>query len=132
MRTRTIIGHTLALLVLFDCAYASENADRRHVALAQERGCMLCHALRPDDRAVQQVLPLAPSFEEIAQRYRGDASAEKRLVRTVLQGTGPHPGDRHWAGKVDANRMLPNAVEIDEPAARSLVRWILSLEAPRS
>jgi cytochrome c len=97
--------------------------------LARQRGCLLCHAFQPDDSAVAKVLPPAPTFREIAKRYKGVKDADKQLVETVLQGTGPHPGDRHWAGKVNApDRMLPNAVEIEPHEARTLVHWILALD----
>ncbi len=119
------IAVTLALLVHAACG--SEDSDRTMLELARKRGCLSCHSLQ-DDNAVAAAPPAAPSFREIAKRYKGDKDAHARLVTTVLQGTGSHPGDRHWAGKVGFTRMLPNASEIDPREARTLVSWILTLD----
>jgi cytochrome c551/c552 len=129
MRILGIVGTAVTLAVVVQGASASEDTDRTMLKLARERGCLVCHAFQPDDSAVAKVLPPAPTFREIAQRYKGIKDADKQLVKTVLQGTGPHPGDRHWAGKVNApDRMLPNAVEVEPHEARALVHWILALD----
>ena len=41
--------------------------------------------------------------------------------------TGSDPHSRHWAGKVSAVTMPPNAVVVTEAEARVLVNWILVL-----
>ena len=116
------------LMVIAESGYASEDVDRKMLNLARDRGCMLCHDFQPKRSVGGQVPPMAPSWREIAKRYKGANDAEERLIQTVLQGTGPRPGDRHWTGKVTADRMFPNTVEIKPEEARSLVHWILSLD----
>jgi len=125
-----IIGCALSFALLRP-AVASDGMDKNVRAVARERGCMLCHDLEPAQATAEQTLAAAPSFREIARRYEGDKNAAQRLTRTVLQGTGGRPGDRHWAGKAGSDRMLPNAAEITPEEARSLVTWILSLAKRR-
>jgi cytochrome c len=125
------IGYALLSIALVQPAVAAEGVGKGMADLARARGCMLCHELEPARAAAEQTLPAAPSFREIAQRYRGDKSAEERLTQTVLQGTGGRPGDRHWIGKASSDQMLPNAAEITPEEVRSLVTWILSLAKRR-
>jgi len=90
--------------------------------LAADRGCMLCHhesPARPDS-----TLASAPSWREIAARYRGKAGAEDELTQFVLAGTDPK--HRHWANQAAFAAMPPNRVEVTPDEARTLVRWILA------
>lgn len=90
--------------------------------LAADRGCALCHHDRPAraDAAVAS----APSWPEIAARYRGKPGAENELTHLVLAGTDPQ--HRHWANQAAFASMPPNRVEVTPEEARILVRWILS------
>jgi cytochrome c len=94
--------------------------------LANAKGCYLCHRAKPARRNPDDVLPSAPSWQDIAQRYRGQKDAEDRLTQIVLEGSGNDGKDRHWKGKVSEVGMLPNMQEIDESQAHNLVHWILS------
>lgn len=94
--------------------------------LASAKGCYLCHRTEPRQRNLDDLLPYAPSWKDIALRYRGQKDGEDRLTQIVLAGSANHGEDRHWKGKVSDAGMLPNAGEIDEDQARQLVRWILS------
>lgn len=94
--------------------------------LASAKGCYLCHRAEPAKRNPDDLLPYAPSWRDIALRYRHQKDAEDRLTQIVLEGSGNDGKDRHWKGKVSEVGMLPNMQEIDEDQARKLVRWILS------
>lgn len=94
--------------------------------LASDMGCYLCHRAKPEKAKGDQLLPYAPSWVDIARKYKGQRDAEELLTRIVLQGSGPGTKDQHWQGKVSDVGMLPNIQEIDEVQARQLVRWILS------
>jgi len=76
--------------------------------LAQKSGCLACHAV---DKKV-----VGPSYKEIAAKYKGDKSAEAKLVQKVLKG-----GSGTW-GQIP---MPPN--NIPEPKAQELVKWILAM-----
>lgn len=92
--------------------------------LAADRGCTICHDEQPVS-GTTSVIPPAPSWREIAARYRGSADAEDRLVRVVIGGSDPR--ERHWKNRAGFAKMLPNEVETTPDEARALVRWILSL-----
>ena len=110
----------LALFMSF--AARADGSDRmRH--LAGERGCSVCHREEPSPRAADEAAPLAPSWQEIAARYRGHAGAEKRLTRVVMQGSDP--AKRHWTNRLEFNSMQANP-RLTAREARALVRWILS------
>lgn len=121
----------LALLALAAISVA-EGAERvppvsargeRMRQLAGERGCTVCHRDAKAKRDADEALPLAPSWGEIARRYRNRAGAEERLARTVMGGADP--SQRHWKGRLEFNRMEANP-KVTRAEAHSLVRWILS------
>jgi cytochrome c len=78
--------------------------------LARKQGCLACHSV---DKKV-----VGPGFKEVAAKYRGDASAEARLIVKVKKG-----GSGVW-GQIP---MPPSAALKDEDA-KTLVDWILSLK----
>ena len=117
----------LVSLVIGPCAMAAEPSNDAMNRLASAKGCYLCHraeAPAPDPHAM---LPHAPSWKDIALKYKGQKGAEQRLTLIVLRGSGGREDkDRHWHGKVSDAGMLRNAPAIDKEQARQLVHWILS------
>ena len=92
--------------------------------LADERGCTTCHQENPVPKGSKTIIASAPSWREIAARYRGRAGAEAQLASEVVGGTDPQV--RHWKNQAAFTSMLPNEVAVSDDEARSLVRWILS------
>jgi cytochrome c551/c552 len=101
----------------------SDDDDRMRQVVAG-RGCTLCHRDAPSPRGPEDASPLAPSWREIAARYRGRADAEEALTRVVIEGADPM--DRHWKNRIEFTRMGANAPGVSPDEARALVRWILS------
>jgi cytochrome c551/c552 len=56
--------------------------------LATAKGCHLCHRAEPGTPDPKAMLPYAPSWKDIALRYKGQKGAEQQLTLTVLQGPG--------------------------------------------
>jgi cytochrome c len=75
--------------------------------LARSKACFSCHGV--DKRVV------GPSFREVAERYKGQPSAEAQLVEKLRGG-----GSGNW-GPVP---MPPNA-DLAEADARKLLQWVL-------
>lgn len=98
---------------------AAQSERMRH--LAGDSGCTLCHR---EAAAPQDGTPLAPSFAQIAARYRGREDAEERLTRVVIEGADP--ADPHWNDRAEFTRMGGNARRLSQDEARALVRWILA------
>jgi len=105
-------------------ANPAEN-DAAMVKLATSAGCMACHTIVPAPKRADGLPPIAPAWRDIAIKYRDDPVAYERLTRTVM--TGSDPKSRHWAGKVGADAMPPNADAVTQEQARVLVDWILVL-----
>ena len=115
----------LTLCVLGGASTAAHARDELMQALAQRSGCAQCHSVGTDRSALDDALPLGPSWQEVAAKYQGQRGAAKQLVRAVRAGSSADGA--HWRGQVAGQAMPPNAVAISERDARRLVRWILSL-----
>ena len=79
-------------------------------AMMQKDGCSACHAV---DRKI-----VGPAYQDVAAKYRGDASAQAKLMQKVKTG-----GAGVW-GQVP---MPPNA-QVSDADIKALVTWILSLK----
>ena len=80
--------------------------------LAQKYHCFTCHAI---DQKIT-----GPAWRDVAAKYRGDASAEERLVKKVSTG-----GKGVWGNEM---AMPPFAPYVGEKDIRALVKYILSLK----
>jgi len=112
---------TLGLALSFGLngmAYASEDI----VEMANAKGCFTCHSIAPD---ISVKKPLAPSYQDIAAKYRGNKSAEKMLIERVLRGTITR--EQNWEGMFNMRFMPPN-VNTNRAEATELVRGILALK----
>ena len=99
-------GVALATLVAaMACAPAFANME-----LATKSACTACHAI---DKKV-----VGPAYKEVAAKYRGDKTAEAKLIEKVKKG-----GVGVW-GQVP---MPPNTTVRDEDV-KTLVKWVLSLK----
>ncbi len=79
-------------------------------ALAQKSGCLACHSI---DKKV-----LGPSYKDVAAKYKGDKTAEAKLVAKIKAG-----GSGVWG----AVPMPPMGAQVKEPDIKTIVQWILSL-----
>jgi cytochrome c len=124
---RIFLCAVVALLVAASPPARATRAeyDEAMLKLATSSGCMACHSILPSVKRADGLPPIAPAWRDVAIKYRDDPGASERLTRTVL--TGSNPNARHWAGKVSAVTMPPNAVAISEADARALINWILVL-----
>jgi cytochrome c len=96
-----------ALGLAFTAAPALANLE-----LATKSACTACHAV---DKKV-----VGPSYKEVAAKYKGNAKAEALLIEKVKKG-----GVGTW-GQVP---MPPNA-NVKDADVQTLVKWVLSLQAP--
>jgi cytochrome c len=78
--------------------------------LAKKSACTACHAI--DKKLV------GPAYKEVAAKYKGDKTAEAKLIEKVKKG-----GTGVW-GQVP---MPPNSGVKDEDI-KTLVKWILALK----
>ena len=101
MNKGLILAATLAVAAA--PAFAADE-----MALAQKSACTACHAV---DKKI-----VGPAFKEVAAKYKGDKTAEAKLVAKVKQG-----GTGVW-GQVP---MPPNST-VSDADIKTLVKWVLS------
>lgn len=79
-------------------------------ALAQKNGCLACHN-------VQQKV-IGPAYKDIAAKYKGDKTAEAKLIAKVKAG-----GSGTW-GPIP---MPPNSPQVKDEDIKTIVQWVLKL-----
>jgi len=89
-------------------SYAVDAAAAK--ALAQKSGCLACHSV---DKAV-----MGPAYKDVAAKYKGNASAEAKLVAKVKAG-----GSGVWGPAP----MPPMGGQVKEADIKTIVQWVLSL-----
>lgn len=91
---------------------ASQSQPTLHAgaALVQSNYCLRCHG---NGR-------FGPDFAQIAQRYRGDASAPAQLAGRIQQGSSGRWG----------RRVMPRQPGIGPEEARLLAAWVLAQPDP--
>ncbi len=89
---------------------AQANAADAAEALAQKSGCLACHSV------TQKVL--GPSYKDIAAKYKGDKTAEAKLIEKVKKG-----GSGVW-GPIP---MPANSPQVKDADIKTIVQWILKM-----
>ncbi|PPC82482.1 MAG: cytochrome C [Methylotenera sp.] len=103
-----LLKKTALLSVLLFSAQVANAADPAE-KLAQKSGCLMCHGI--------QNAIIGPAYKDIATKYKGDASAEAKLVAKVKTG-----GGGVW-GKM---AMPPNSPQVKDEDIKTIVKWILT------
>ena len=97
------------LTLLAFCLITAPTWAADEQKLAQESGCLACHAV--DSKVV------GPAFKDVAAKYKGDPNAEATLVEKVKKG-----GAGIW-GQIP---MPPNSPRVSDANIQTLVKWVLS------
>lgn len=79
-------------------------------ALAQKSGCLACHSI---DKKV-----LGPSYKDVAAKYKGDKTAEAKMIEKVKKG-----GSGTWGPMP----MPANSPQVKDEDIRTIVQWILAM-----
>ncbi|MEJ1958106.1 MAG: c-type cytochrome [Nitrosomonadales bacterium] len=101
------------LLIIFCMSMGASQSVTAEDArdLARKSGCFNCHAIATDE--------VGPAWRSVADKYRGDAGAEARLVEKVSKG-----GKGVWGFL----SMPAFGSQLKEAEIRTLVRYVLSLK----
>lgn len=111
-----------ALVISLVAAFTFPAHAEAPLELATERGCLICHFVKHDPA---HKIKLAPSYEEIAARYKDDNEAAEYLIGRVIDGTVK--GRQNWKGEVNMRFMPPN-VNVSRIEASEIVNWILDIK----
>ncbi len=85
------------------------SADAKQ--LAQKSGCLACHAI--DGQKI-----LGPNYKDVAAKYKGDKSAEAKMIAKVKAG-----GSGTWGPMP----MPANSPQVKDDDIKSIVQWILAM-----
>lgn len=106
------IRNCLAACALSMLAAGAARAEQEPTALVDQQHCMFCHT--------RDAPFLAPSFQQIAERYRNVPNAQFMLEHKLRLGGKAHWGD--MAMPLPGDRGGPLSAE----DAHTLVQWVLS------
>jgi len=91
-------------------ALASPVFADDQLPLAQKSGCTACHSI---DKKI-----VGPAYKDVAAKYRGDKTAEAKLITKVEKG-----GSGVW-GQIP----MPPNTQVKPEDVKKLVEWVLSLK----
>jgi cytochrome c len=114
-RTTSFIVTALAAAacgLLAPAAYAVD-ADAA-LALARQNNCLKCHAIDKDKDG--------PAYKKVAEKYKGKATAEARLIEHITSGEKAKFPDGHE----EEHKIVKTNPPKDEAQIKNLVQWILS------
>jgi len=92
---------------------ANEDAAKE---LARANNCLKCHAIKKDKDG--------PAWSKIAEKYRGKADAQDRLVTHLTSGEMAKFPDGHE----EKHKIIKTDPENDTAQIKNLVDYILSLQ----
>lgn len=95
------------IAALFAVLAVSTQAAPNAVAIATKYNCLACHQV---DRKV-----VGPAYRDVATKYRGDKTAEARLMEKVKKG-----GVGVWGS------LAMPAQQIKDADLKIVVQWVLS------
>jgi cytochrome c len=108
--TATLAG--TALLIFMPCAQAVD-ADAAK-SLAKQNNCMKCHAIDKEKDG--------PAFKKVAEKYKGKANAEARLMEHITSGEKAKFPDGHE----EEHKIVKTSPPKDMEQVKNLVQWILA------
>ena len=101
-------------LLVAAAGIAFSGSSLADVALAKKSGCFACHSI---ERKI-----VGPSWNDVAARYKGDASARAALIKKVKAG-----GKGNWTEVTKGVPMPPYSPRVSDANIEKLVDFILSL-----
>lgn len=104
---------TVALLAFTSIASAADEEAAK--ALAKQNNCFKCHSIEKEKDG--------PAYKAVAEKYKGKANAEKRLIEHITSGEKAKFADGHE----EEHKIVKTSPPKDMDQIKNLVQWILSL-----
>jgi cytochrome c len=105
-----VLLSTIAAATMLLAGHVNAADAEAAKALAQKSGCLACHSI---DKKV-----LGPSYKDIAAKYKGDKTAEAKLIEKVKKG-----GSGVWGPMP----MPANSPQVKDADIKTIVQWVLTL-----
>ena len=105
-----------ALLGLALMGHGTANAldEDAAKALARQNNCLKCHAIDKDKDG--------PAYKKVAEKYKGKANAEAKLVEHLTSGEKAKFPDGHE----EEHKIVKTSPTKDMAQIKNLVQWILA------
>lgn len=102
----------LVLWGMFGSAFSANAADADAAkATARQSGCFKCHSVEKEKDG--------PAYKKVAEKYRGKANAEERLITHITTGEKAKFPDGH-----EEDHKIIKTKDMGE--IKNLVNWILA------
>ena len=102
-----------ALVLAATSSHAAVDVEAAK-ALARQNNCLKCHAIDKDKDG--------PAYKKVAEKYKGKANAEARLVEHITSGEKAKFPDGHE----EEHKIVKTSPAKDAEQIKNLVQWILS------
>lgn len=105
----------LSSLALALCSLSAQALDADAAkALARQNNCLKCHAVDKEKDG--------PAFKKVAEKYKGKADAEKRLMEHLTSGEKAKFPDGHE----EEHKIVKTSPPKDMEQVKNLVQWVLA------
>jgi cytochrome c len=112
MKLVTVVSTAVLALSLSCSAYASvDEAAARALYKSPKNNCVKCHSVDKEKDG--------PAYRKVAEKYKGKADAEKRLIEHITSGEKAKFPDGHE----EEHKIIS---EKDPEQLKNLVQWILA------
>jgi cytochrome c len=114
---RSVLNIALASVSFALCATGAQSAEvdaGKALALARQNNCLRCHAVDKDKDG--------PAYKKVAEKYKGKAGAEARLVEHITSGEKAKFPDGHE----EEHKIVKTSPPKDMEQVKNLVAWILA------
>jgi cytochrome c len=102
-----------ALCLLASAAAHGADAEAAK-QLAKQNNCFKCHSVDKDKDG--------PAYKKVAEKYKGKAGAEAKLVNHITSGEKAKFPDGHE----EEHKIVKTSPPKDEAQIRNLVQWVLA------
>ena len=106
------IAATLIAVTISSSALALDADAARK--LAQQNNCLKCHSIDKDKDG--------PSYKKVAEKYKGKANAESRLMEHIMSGEKAKFPDGHE----EEHKIVKTTPAKDMAQIKNLVQWVLA------
>ena len=110
--TLTSLAAIATIVTLSSPAYAVDAEAAK--ALAKQNNCFKCHAVDKDKDG--------PAYKKVAEKYKGKADAEAKLINHITSGEKAKFPDGHE----EEHKIVKTSPAKDAEQIKNLVQWILS------
>ena len=114
MKTKKFIQSIMAMLALSVTVAAQAVDAEAAKALAKQNNCLKCHAIDKEKEG--------PAFKKVAEKYKGKADAQAKLVNHLTSGEKAKFPDGHE----EEHKIVKTNPPKDVEQVKNLADWVLS------